>query len=113
MILEFSTTKLAKKCETAASRQRAFGQERGKKLGARLTALVAAPNLEVLSNAPGRLHAMVGDRAGQYSLDLDGPYRLYFEPVLTEEESRDNPDGLSRSQITHVRILSIEDPHGR
>ena len=111
MKLGFSTGKLAKQCETRRSRKRAFGDERGKRLGKRLSALQAASNLEDLRGTPGRLHELKGDRAGQLSLDLDGPYRLIFEPVLGKEENPGPSGGLSWSQVTHVRILSIEDTH--
>lgn len=111
MKLGFSTSKLEKQCETRGSRRRAFGDERGKRLGRRLSALVAAACLEDLRGAPGRLHELKGDRAGQFSLDLDGPYRLIFEPVLSGDENPGPSGGLSWSQVTHVRILSIEDTH--
>jgi len=102
---------MEKQCESWNSRRRVFGDERGKRLGRRLSALLAASCLEDLRGAPGRLHELKGDRAGQLSLDLDGPYRLIFEPVLSEGDNPGPTDGLSWSQITHVRILSIEDTH--
>lgn len=111
MELEFQTAKLAKQCETRNSRRRAFGDERGKRLGRRLSALLAATCLEDLRAAPGRLHELKGDRAGQLSLDLDGPYRLLFEPILSEGQLTGPSDTQSWSQVTHVRILSIEDTH--
>ena len=111
MKLGFLTGKLAKQCESQKSRRRAFGDERGKRLGRRLSALLAASNLEDLRGTPGRLHELKGDRAGQFSLDLDGPYRLIFEPVLSKEERPGPSGGLSWSRITHIRIRSIEDTH--
>lgn len=111
MKVDFGTSKLEKQCETEKSRKRAFGAEPGKRLGRRLTALHAAANLEELRNAPGRLHPMTGDRVGQLSLDLQGPYRLYFEPLVSEEETPDPSGGLVWSEITHVRVLYIGDPH--
>ena len=111
MKLGFSTSKLKKQCQSRNSRKRAFGDERGKRLGRRLSALLAAACLEDLRGAPGRLHELKGDRAGQFSFDLDGPYRLVFEPVVSGDENPATSGGLSWSQITHVRILSIEDTH--
>lgn len=108
MKLDFQSSKLAKQCETDKSRNKAFGAERAKRLKRRLSALVAASNLEELRDAPGRLHPLKGDRAGQLSLDLDGPYRLIIEPMTSTEKSSGS---LPWSQITHVRITSIEDTH--
>lgn len=111
MKLEFSTSKLEKQCESRKARSRAFGDERGKRLERRLSALLAAHCLEDLRNAPGRLHELKGDYDGRLSLDLDGPNRLIFEPVLSGNETPDPSGFLSWSQITHVRIVSIEDTH--
>lgn len=108
MKLEFLSQKMEKQCETGRSRSKVFGAQRAKLLEKRLSALIAATNLEELRNAPGRLHALKGDRAGHLSLDLDGPFRLLFEPVTSAVPSKGSP---SWSQITHVRILSIEDTH--
>jgi len=83
MKVEFRTNRLRKQCADRRSRCRAFGDE------------------------PGRLHELRGDRAGQYSLDLHGPYRLLFEAVVDEA----TPSRRSWSEITHVRILGIEDTH--
>jgi len=107
--LEFRTTKLEKQCASERSRKKAFGDERGRRLGRRLSALLAASTLEDLRSAPGRLHELKGDRAGQYSIDLDGPYRLILEAVGDDETSA--PGNTAWSQITTVRIHSIEDTH--
>jgi proteic killer suppression protein len=98
---------MEKQCQTDKSRNVAFGTQRAKQLKKRLSALVAATNLEELRNAPGRLHQLKGDRAGQLSLDLDGPYRLIFEPVPRAAP----PGGTPWTQITQVRIIAIEDTH--
>lgn len=53
--------------------------------------LVAALTLEEFRNLPGRCHELHSDRAGQLSLDLDGPYRLIFEPA--DDPIPTKPDG--------------------
>jgi len=59
---------------------------------------------------PGRLHELTGDRAGVLSLDLDGPYRLLFEPVLSYALG---PKGkVDWSRVACVKILAVEDTHG-
>ena len=107
MKVEFRTSRLKKQCADRRSRCRTFGDEPGRRLGRRLTALLAADCLEDLRNGPGRLHELKGDRARQYSLDLHGPYRLIFEAIVDEA----TPSRPSWSEITHVRILGIEDTH--
>jgi len=109
--VDFQDKKLAKDCADDRSRMRAFGEARAKKVRLRLTALVAASNLEALRNAPGRIHELREDRAGQFAADLDGPFRLIFEPVLSAEEKGAHADGFVWSKITHVSIVAIEDYH--
>lgn len=111
MEIDFSSKKLAKQCDTEKSRTKAFGQERAKRLGRRLTALVGATNLGDLKDVPGRLHALRGDRAGQLSFDLDGPHRLIFEPVTNPDNPVNCADPAEWSKITHIRLLGIEDTH--
>jgi len=109
--VEFHDKRLAKKCIDERSRVRAFGRERAKKLTARLSSMLAAADLEVLRHAPGRFHELFQDRAGQFSADLDGPYRLIFAPVLTTEEQAQHVDGFVWSKITRVSIVEITDTH--
>lgn len=46
----------------------------------RLTALVAAPELDALDGLPGwRLHQLTGDRRGTWSLSVSGNWRLTFD----------------------------------
>jgi len=50
------------------------------------------------------------DRAGQLSLDLDGPYRLIFKPAHDPVPAK--PDGgLDWSGVTAVSILEVRDTH--
>lgn len=48
----------------------------------------AAPTLEAMRNLPGRCHELRGNRGGQLSIDLDGPYRLLFEVGSAEARRR-------------------------
>lgn len=112
MELDFESEKLAKQCADRRSRTRAFGADRAQRLEKRLTALIGATDLEELRNTPGRWHELRGDRAGQFAADLDHPYRLIFEPVLTAEERLTHAAGTIWSKITHVRIIEITDYHG-
>jgi proteic killer suppression protein len=64
-----------------------------------------------MRNIAGRCHELVGDRAGQLSLDLVHPQRLIF--VSEGEPIPRKPDGGLDClwQIRSVKILGIEDTH--
>lgn len=111
MRVDFASTKLAKACGSDKERVRAFGPDRARRLRVRLSALAAAETLEDLRNVPGRFHALAEDRAGQFTADLDHPYRLVFVPVLSAGEQDLHRDGWVWSKITHVRIEEITDTH--
>ena len=49
-------------------------------------------------------------RAGQISLDLDGPYRLIFE-VANNPIPLKTDGGLDWIQVTSIKILEVEDTH--
>ncbi|MCX6346155.1 MAG: hypothetical protein NT018_13975 [Armatimonadetes bacterium] len=54
---------------------------------------------------------MTGDRQGQISVDLDGPYRLFF--VVANDPIPLLPDGgLDWDKVTAIEIVEIGDPHG-
>ncbi len=111
MDILFKTPKLRKSCTETKALIKTWGPERAKILGRRLDQLRAAPNLAVMKGLPGRCHELLGDRKGTLSIDLDGPYRLLFEPA---EEPRPQLDdgGLDWDAVTAVRILEVEDTHG-
>lgn len=111
MDIIFSTTKLEKESNDSKLLQRRHGTERAKRLRRRLDELRAANNLEEMRFLQGaRCHELIGNRAGQLSLDLDHPYRLILlpahDPVPTKEDG-----GLDWKKITAVQILEITDTH--
>jgi len=91
--------------------KRGLDAERAKRLRRRLDQLRAAPVLEVMRRLPGRCHELKADRKGQLSIDVDGPYRLLFEPA-SNPIPRKKDGGLDWTKVTAVRILEIEDTHG-
>lgn len=91
--------------------ERTWGSARATKIRLQLDALAAAETLEDLRYAPGRLHELTGDRKGQLAFDLDGPYRLIFEPA-EEPVPRKDDGGLDWSCIEAVTVLDVEDYHG-
>lgn len=111
MDVGFRDSKLARECSDDSSRRRAFGDARAKKVKGRLSLLLGASNLEELRNAPGRFHELHRDRTGQFAADLDGPYRLIFEPALAAEDHATHAEGFVWAKITRVTIIEIEDYH--
>ena len=89
---------------------RRHNSQRAKLIRRRLDDLKAAPTLEVMRNLPGRCHELKGDRAGQLSIDLDGPYRLLFVPAHNPVPKK--PDGgLDWTQVTAVILVGVVDTH--
>jgi len=66
--------------------------------------------LEDVRNTPGRCHELTGNRAGELTLDLDGPYRLVFKPAHNPLPTK-HDGGLDWTQVTAVIILGVEDTH--
>jgi proteic killer suppression protein len=83
---------------------------RAKLLRRRLDDLYAAKKLGVMRNLPGRTHELKGDRAGQLSIDLDGPYRLVFAPANNPLPKKPN-GGLDWKHITAVILLGVVNTH--
>lgn len=90
--------------------RRLHGDVRARLIGRRLDQLRAAPTLWTMRSLPGRCHELIGDRAGVLSIDLDGPYRLLFEPAHEPMPVKAD-GGLDWTRVTAVRILSIENTH--
>jgi len=84
--------------------------QRAKLIRRRLDDLKAAPTLEVMRSLPGRCHELKGNRAGQISIDLDGPYRLLFAPANNPLPKK--PDGgLDWTQVTVVVLVGVVNTH--
>ena len=78
----------------------------------RLDEIRDSDNLAVLMKLPGaRCHPLREDRSGQFSVDLDHPYRLIFVPA-NDPLPRLADGGLDLTQVTAVLILERTDTHG-
>ena len=110
MDIIFKSKSFEKECNRRNILVRRYGQHRAKLIGRRLDDLRAAANLEVMRYLPGRCHELEGNRVGQLSIDLDGPYRLIFcvanDPVPAKKDG-----GLDWTQVTAIEIISLEDTH--
>ena len=89
---------------------RKHNSQRAKLIRRRLDDLRAAHTLEVMRNLPGRCHELKGDRSGQLSIDLDGPYRLLFVPAHNPRPEK--PDGgLDWTRVTAVILVGVVNTH--
>jgi plasmid maintenance system killer protein len=83
---------------------------RAKLIRRRLDDMRAAPTLEAMRNLPGRCHELRGNRGGQLSIDLDGPYRLLFQ--VGDDPVPLKPDGgLDWTKVTTIIVLGVENTH--
>lgn len=111
MDILFRTGKLREQCSDSKHSARIWGTEQARKIGQRLDELRAAPHLGVMRALPGRCHELRGERSGQLSVDLAGPYRLVFE-AADEPLPIKGDGGLDWDRVTAIRILEVADTHG-
>jgi plasmid maintenance system killer protein len=91
--------------------RRKYGPERAHKIELRLAQIDAATNLEQLGSLPqARCHQLAADRREQFSLDLDGPYRLIVE-VADDPIPRLPDGGVDRRQVTRLWFVEVIDTH--
>ena len=76
----------------------------------RLSQIADADCLEDLRYMPGNYHELRASRKGQWSCDLDQPYRLVFAP-LEDPIPTDSSSRFKWSEIRGVVILEIVNYH--
>ena len=109
MQITYASKKIQRLCEEVKYQRKELGDNRAKRLRVRLLELRAEENVSKLLY--GNPHALTEDRAGQYSVDLDGPMRLLFVP--TDQPPPTLPSGgIDWKQVSSVRLLEIGDTHG-
>lgn len=111
MLIYFRTSKLQKLCSKEREMLKQLGRVMADKLQQRLMELNAADSLADVSHLPPpRCHELSGNRAGQFSVDLEHPYRLLFipadDPIPLKEDG-----GIDLSQVREIEIIKIEDTH--
>jgi toxin HigB-1 len=107
----WANQKLAKACATDKAGNRHWGADRWPLLRRRLAALIGAPTLQAMDGAPGRCHALTGDRVGAFAIALWGAGRLVFEPDH-DPVPRLGDGGIDRAMVTRIRIVEVVDYHG-
>ncbi len=82
MDILYQGRKIEKVCKDQSYRIKKHGATRAKSIEARVDELEDVENLEQMRSFPqARCHELKGDRKGTLAVDLDGPYRLVFEPA--------------------------------
>ncbi len=110
MNLTFYDSKLRKCANDFKKLQKTYGKIRAKKITQRLGDLLDAESLEDMRHLPGNYHELVGNRKGQWGCDLDGPYRLIFEPH--EKPIPEDEDGkYIWVEIKAIEVIEIIDYH--
>lgn len=108
MEISFENDKVAKLFNSQAALNKKFGDKCAKRIAQRLQELEAVDSLEDM--VFGRPHELIGDRAGQVSLDLVHPLRLIVRP--TDDPPPTKPDGgIDRPRVKRVTILEVVDTH--
>jgi proteic killer suppression protein len=77
--IQYKNTKLRKICTNADIARKKYGERMARKIHQRIDELSAADTVEeMIQFHIGRCHRLVGDREGQYALDLEQGNRLVF-----------------------------------
>jgi plasmid maintenance system killer protein len=108
--IAWADRRLERDCSTDTAGVRRFGADNWRLLRRRLGTLLGATTLRSMDGAPGRCHALSGDRLGQYALYLWGSFRLVFEPDHDPIPMLPT-GGHDRAAITKVRIHEIVNYH--
>lgn len=111
MDISYKTNSLRNICEKGKEAVRALGDKGGKKLMQRMNELSSFECLaDVPRFPPARCHQLHGNRKGQFSIDLEHPYRLIFEPAHNPMP-RVADGGIDMKSVTKIKIIEIDDTH--
>ncbi len=106
MKITFTSKKLEKLVKNDRKMVKELGSLRTSTLKKRLTQLKFASNLEDVRHLPGNYHELKNNRKGQWSCDLDQPYRLIFAPQ--ENPIPTNEDGQNIwIEISGIEVIEI------
>lgn len=110
MNITFANKKLEKYANSDSLAIRKLGPLRAGKYKQRLDDILDIETLEEARHLPGNYHELIGNRKGQWSCDLDQPYRLIFEPHETPIPIDEHGHYLW-IEIKGVEIIDIIDYH--
>jgi plasmid maintenance system killer protein len=108
MEISFSDRKLA---DSNRRRVKYSNNNIYRKIDQRISTLAAAPNLATLAKEHPQLncHEYTGKEKGTYTVDLNGPLRLWFcpEPPIPYRED----GGIDTLRVTSIIIIDVINPH--
>lgn len=110
MDIKFGDKKLRKLALDVRKCVQEMGKRRADLFLRRLTDLRDAETLEDVRYLPGHYHELKNTRKGQWSCNLDHPYRLIFIPQENPIPSNDDGQYIWL-QIEGVEIIEIVDYH--
>ena len=111
MEIHFSSNKLAKQLSESRTMEKTHGLQRARILKVIMASLRAAANLGDFAppySPPHRCHELIGNRKGQFSLDLEWPYRLLFKSI-GQYDSTTGTQGWYA--ITAIKVIGVKDTH--
>ncbi len=110
MKISFADKTLGKLANDDRKLVKELGKIRAEKIKARLAQIKFANTLEDVRHLPGNYHELTGNRKGQWSCDLDQPYRMVFTP----HESPIPTNAFGQYiwlEITGIEVLEIINYH--
>ena len=111
MELSFGTRKLQKLCSSKQESDRKWGQN-AREVRQRLAELQAAETLFDMTKLPAaRLHALRGDRTGQFAVDVKHPFRLILVPDHNPVPKTED-GGIDLRKVEKIRVIEVTDYHG-
>ncbi len=94
MQVNYRSRQIEKICTNASAATKKYGKRTAGLIHQRVDEIGAADSVEILVQFRiGRCHQLVGDRKGQYAMDLEHPLRLIFEV---------NGDGIQIAEIQEI-----------
>ena len=110
MDITFKTRKLEKTFNSFRELNKSFG-ENSDKIRKRMAVLRAAPSLgDVPHEKPIRRHELTGNRAAEFAVDLNHPFRLVFvpnnDPIPYKKDG-----GIDLFNVTSICITGVEYYH--
>lgn len=112
MNIYFKDRKTEKQLSNERESIKAFGADNARKVRTRYAELRAADNLAQIPHVPpARLHALTGNRQGQYSVTVKEPFRIIFEPY-NDPIPLTTDGGVDKSLVTDILIIEVVNYHG-
>ena len=111
MDISFRTRRLRRTFNSEKELNRSYDRRMARAIMTRLAILRNARVLSLVpTSRPDRLHQLVGNKRGQFAVDLVHSYRLIFvpnhDPVPLKKDG-----GIDREKVTSIMIIEVVDYH--